>query len=126
MLTQELTGRTACQGQGEVQGIARVLRNVADIERLQPEDILICEMTTPEWTMAFGKVRGIVTRVGGALCHAAIVAREFGLPCIVSVEGALDIPDGHIVTLNTRGRGGTVNVGEMAKVKKTRAKKVKA
>jgi len=95
-----------------------VLRTVADIDRLTPGDILICEMTTPEWTMAFGKVSGIVTRVGGALCHAAIVAREFNLPCVVNCADAFSIADGQIVTLNVQDREARVHVRSAKPVRK--------
>lgn len=62
---------------------------------------MICNMTTPEWTPAFRHVAGLATQQGSLLCHAAIVAREYGLPTIVAVKGLLNgIKDGDLVEID--------------------------
>lgn len=72
---------------GTAEGPARVVRAIEEFERVQPGDILVCPLTNPSWTVLFPRVAGLVTDSGGALSHAAIVAREYGVP---SVVGALD------------------------------------
>jgi phosphoenolpyruvate synthase/pyruvate phosphate dikinase len=72
---------------GTVEGRARVVRELADAH---PEegDILVTTFTDPSWTPVFLSVAGLVTEVGGAMTHGAVVAREYGLPAVVGVEGA--------------------------------------
>jgi pyruvate,water dikinase len=63
--------------------------------RIQAGDILVTTTTTPAWTPLFPSLAGLVTETGGILSHAAIVAREYGLPCVVGVQGATtSIPEG--------------------------------
>lgn len=86
---------------GVVTGIARVIESLAEIDKLQMNDILITKFTDTGWTSKFAILKGIVTEYGGILCHAAIVSREYGIPCIVSVEGATKkIKDGSTVSVN--------------------------
>ncbi len=63
-------------------------------------DILVAEMTTPDWVPLMTRARAIVTLKGGKTCHAAIVSREKGIPCIVGFAGALDLPTGEVATVN--------------------------
>lgn len=85
----------------KVTATARVVESLADIEKLQPGDILVTKYTDTGWTSKFAILSGIVTEYGGILCHAAIVSREYGIPCIVCVEQALNvIKDGSTITLN--------------------------
>ena len=88
---------------GTVTGRARVLTKVEDVESIEKGDILICKMTTPEWMDAFSKVGAIVTQEGGSLCHAAIVARAYGMPCIVGAAKVMEIKDGEQVTVAANG-----------------------
>jgi pyruvate,water dikinase len=72
---------------GRARGIARVVSGPDDFERFQKGDVLVAHATSPIWTPLFGIASAAVTEVGGQFAHAAIVAREFGIPL---VDGALD------------------------------------
>jgi pyruvate,water dikinase len=90
---RELTGIGVCSGLAT--GTARVVTDPADPRELQPGDILVAPITDPAWTPLFLAVAGVVVDVGAHLSHAAIVARELGIPAVVSVTGASStIPDG--------------------------------
>ncbi|HEY8838178.1 MAG TPA: PEP-utilizing enzyme [Dehalococcoidia bacterium] len=86
---------------GTATGTARVVRTLADAGRLEEGDILVCEMTTPAWTPLFASLTGVVADSGGALSHCAVVAREYGLPCVVGTRtGSRTIPDGARITID--------------------------
>ncbi|NTU60510.1 MAG: PEP-utilizing enzyme, mobile region [Deltaproteobacteria bacterium] len=68
---------------GVVEGPVRVCRTAADMHTLQEGEILVSPTTSPSWAPAFTKIRAAVTDVGGIMCHAAIVCREYGLPAVV-------------------------------------------
>ncbi len=86
---------------GIVTGTARVIEGIKDIEKIKPHDILVTVYTDTGWTSKFAEISGIVTERGGILCHAAIVAREYGIPCVVSVEDATTtIIDGSTIEVN--------------------------
>jgi pyruvate,water dikinase len=91
---------------GSVRGTARVLANVADGTALEPGDILVARSTDPSWTPLFMIAGGVVLEEGGPLSHAAIVAREFGVPAVLKVRGATKVLiDGEQVTVDgTTGR----------------------
>lgn len=72
-------------------GRVRVARSPETAGKLQPGEILVCRLTLPEWVPYLTRANAIVTDQGGRLCHAAIVAREFGIPAVVGVEGATRI-----------------------------------
>jgi pyruvate,water dikinase len=94
---------------GVVTGRARIVRGLEEADDLQEGDILVCPSTSPPWTPYFAVVRGIVTNSGGVLSHAAIEAREYGIPAVVGTLRATDlIPDGATVTLD--GAAGTVTI----------------
>ena len=91
-------------GDQEVRGPARVVTSPADIEHFKEREILVARFTDPTWTPLFPKAAGIITEIGGWLSHAAIVAREYNLPAIVGVPGAMDnITTGEIVHLGLDG-----------------------
>ena len=93
------TGTTACTG--HVSGTARVLRDVTESERLSPGDILVTKQTDPGWGPVFFLISGLVIERGGMLSHGAILAREFGIPCVVGIRDATRaIPDGAMITLD--------------------------
>jgi phosphohistidine swiveling domain-containing protein len=93
---------------GIVSGIARVIKTQQELGRVAPGEILVCNSTDPGWTAAFNVISGIVTETGGALAHAACLAREYGLPG-VQVAGAMKhIPDGARITLD--GSAGRLNI----------------
>ena len=73
---------------GVVEGPARVVKSPAEFDQLQPEDIMVCQMTNPGWIIAFSKIAGLVTDTGGALSHPAVVSREFGIPCVCGCVNA--------------------------------------
>ncbi len=73
---------------GQVVGLARVVESEADMEALRPGEILVCRMSTPDWLPYLHRIRGIVTDIGGAVCHAAVVARELGVPCVTGCRDA--------------------------------------
>ena len=92
---------------GRVTATARVVKDLTEIDRLQQGDILITKFTDTGWTPKFAILAGIVTEYGGILCHAAIVAREYGIPAIVCCKDALSkITDGQKITID--GAAGTV------------------
>ncbi len=73
---------------GRVRGRARVIRSLAEGGELAPGEIIVARSTDPSWTPLFLSAGGIVLEEGGPLSHAAIVAREFGLPAVLNVKGA--------------------------------------
>jgi pyruvate,water dikinase len=81
-----LTGQAVGQKIGV--GRVRVVGDVAQLEHIQQGEVLVAEMTNPDWEPAMRRVSAIVTDKGGRTAHAAIVSREFGLPCIVGTEDA--------------------------------------
>ncbi|MER3543958.1 MAG: hypothetical protein C4311_04960 [Chloroflexota bacterium] len=94
---------------GLARGPARVLRSLAEVTRLQPGDILVTETTAPPWTPLFAIVAAIVTDTGGVLSHAAILAREFGIPAVVGTGQATKlIRDGQMLEVD--GSAGLVRI----------------
>ncbi|HPX36865.1 MAG TPA: phosphoenolpyruvate synthase [Mycobacterium sp.] len=91
---------------GEASGVVRVLADVADGSRMQDGEVLVAKMTNPDWLPTMRRASALVTDSGGMTCHAAIVARELGVPCIVGARTATkDLKDGTVVTVDgTRGR----------------------
>ena len=94
-------------------GKARVIRTLADMSKVQPGDVLIADMTDPDWEPVMKRAAAIVTNRGGRTCHAAIIARELGVPAVVGTGNALDmIPDGADVTVScAEGDTGTIYEG---------------
>jgi pyruvate,water dikinase len=76
---------------GVVEGPVRVCRTVAEIAALQEGEVLVCPTTSPSWATAFTKIKAAVTDVGGIMCHAAIVCREYGLPAVVGTGTATQV-----------------------------------
>jgi rifampicin phosphotransferase len=86
---------------GTVQGTAKVVRSLLEASKLQPGDIMVCEMTVPTWVPLFATVSAIVADSGGILSHCAIVAREFRLPAVVGTHiGTAIIKDGMTITVD--------------------------
>ena len=90
---------------GTVRGTAKVVRDLAEANKLTQGDILVCEMTLPPWTPLFAIAAGVVTESGGILSHSAIVAREYRIPCVVGTAVCTRvIKDGQTITVDgTRG-----------------------
>ena len=94
---------------GVATGRARVIRTLAESERLEDGDILVCDTTTPAWTPLFASIGGVVADSGGALSHGAVVAREYGIPAVMGTRvGTQVIPDGARVTID--GAAGVVRI----------------
>ena len=94
---------------GKVTGIVRVVEDVSHISELQKGDILVTSATNIGWTLAFPKVLAVVTDIGAPLSHAAIVAREFGIPAVVGCGNATTVlKTGDLVTVD--GAAGTVTI----------------
>ncbi|WP_240125239.1 phosphoenolpyruvate synthase [Thermomonas alba] len=82
-------------------GTARVVRTLEDMHKVQPGDVLIADMTDPDWEPVMKRSAAIVTNRGGRTCHAAIIARELGVPAVVGTGNALEtIRDGDTVTVS--------------------------
>ncbi len=82
-------------------GTAKVIRSVSEMNRVQPGDVLVSDMTDPDWEPVMKRAAAIVTNRGGRTCHAAIIARELGIPAVVGCGNATDaIQDGMEVTVS--------------------------
>ncbi|SNS77315.1 phosphoenolpyruvate synthase [Noviherbaspirillum humi] len=82
-------------------GPVRVIRDPAEMERVQPGDVLVADMTDPNWEPVMKRAAAIVTNRGGRTCHAAIIARELGVPAVVGCGNATDmLKDGTLVTVS--------------------------
>jgi pyruvate,water dikinase len=94
-----VTGRSVGDRIG--QGRARVIRSTADLEQLEQGEVLVTEMTDPDWEPVLRRASAIITDRGGRTCHAAIVSRELGIPAVVGTErGTTTVPDGGEVTVS--------------------------
>ncbi len=119
--------RYALQGKGEViaegravgakigAGVARVVKSLDDMNRVQPGDVLIADMTDPDWEPVMKRASAIVTNRGGRTCHAAIIARELGVPAVVGSGNATQvIQDGQEVTVScAEGDTGFIYAGKL-------------
>lgn len=94
---------------GKVQGIARVVRSLAEAEKLKLGEILVAETTAPPWTPLFATAAAIVTDTGGFLSHCAVVAREYRIPAVVGTGVATKtIRDGQMIEVD--GDAGLVRI----------------
>ncbi len=94
---------------GVVRGTARFIPTLSEVERLSAGEILVTYATAPPWTPLFAVAGGIVTDVGGALSHCAVVAREYGIPAVVGTKVATQrIKDGMLITVD--GTNGVVRI----------------
>lgn len=123
--TKQILERYTLQGTGDVlaegrsigqrigQGKARIIRDVSEMNRVQPGDVLISDMTDPDWEPVMKRASAIVTNRGGRTCHAAIIARELGIPAVVGCGDATKtITDGDEVTVScAEGDNGYVYAG---------------
>jgi pyruvate,water dikinase len=107
------TGRSVGEKIG--QGRARVIRSTADLEQLQKGEVLVTEMTDPDWEPVMKRAAAVVTDRGGRTCHAAIVSRELGIPAIVGTgNGTTTITGGQDVTVScAEGEEGFVYRGRL-------------
>ncbi|HWV69370.1 phosphoenolpyruvate synthase, partial [Chitinophaga sp.] len=105
----------AAVGEKTATGTARVLQSPSEAGKLQPGDIVVTENISPDWDPVLKKVAGIVTNSGGRTSHAAIVARELGVPAIVgAVNATVKIRDGAAITVScSEGKQGHVYEGTL-------------
>jgi pyruvate,water dikinase len=95
---------------GVVQGRVKVLQYASE-KKLRPGEILVARATDPGWTPLFINARGIILEIGGALQHGAVVAREYGIPCVSGLDDATRLlKDGQLVEVD--GSNGTVRILE--------------
>lgn len=107
---ETLTGVSGCPGVAT--GRARVMLTPDDPSALEPGEVLVAPITDPSWTPLFVAAEAVICDVGSPFSHAAIVSRELGIPCVVSVTGATErIPDGALVEVD--GAAATVRVLEV-------------
>ena len=95
---------------GRVTGVARVVHNMSELNRVKPGDILVTNSTDPGWTPVFLLIRGLVLETGGILAHGTVLSREYGLPAVTSVRNATSlIKDGELIAID--GSRGTISIG---------------
>jgi Phosphoenolpyruvate synthase/pyruvate phosphate dikinase len=93
------TGRAIGQKIGA--GPVRVIHDPSEMDRVQPGDVLVADMTDPNWEPVMKRAAAIVTNRGGRTCHAAIIARELGVPAVVGCGDATDVlKEGALVTVS--------------------------
>lgn len=108
-------------------GPVKIIKKVSNINKFKKGEVLVTKMTDPDWVSIFPKAAAIITEEGGPTCHAAIVSREMGIPCIVGVRNVFKkIKNGQIVTVDcTQGRTGRIFAKRVAfKVKKINLKEI--
>ncbi|WP_290525229.1 phosphoenolpyruvate synthase [Alcanivorax sp.] len=110
------TGKVLVEGRSIGQrigaGVVRVVHSIKEMDKVQPGDVLVTDMTDPDWEPVMKRAAAIVTNRGGRTCHAAIIARELGVPAIVGCGDATDVlKDGMEVTASCA-EGDTGNIYE--------------
>jgi len=94
-----ITGRAIGQKIGS--GRVRIVGDISDMDQVQPGDVLVTDMTDPNWEPVMKRAAAIVTNRGGRTCHAAIIARELGIPAVVGCGDATDVlTEGSMVTVS--------------------------
>ena len=103
----KLKGRGAVLAEGRAigqkigTGPVRIVHSIAEMDSVQPGDVLVTDMTDPNWEPVMKRASAIVTNRGGRTCHAAIIARELGIPAVVGCGDATDhLKDGMLVTVS--------------------------
>ncbi len=96
-------------------GPARIIRSTREMSRVQAGDVLVSDMTDPDWEPVMKRASAIVTNRGGRTCHAAIIARELGIPAVVGCSDATTaVTDGQLVTVScAEGDTGVVYEGQL-------------
>ncbi|AMA46468.1 phosphoenolpyruvate synthase [Pseudomonas alabamensis] len=96
-------------------GKVRVIKDVSEMDKVQPGDVLVSDMTDPDWEPVMKRASAIVTNRGGRTCHAAIIARELGIPAVVGCGNATQLlKDGQGVTVScAEGDTGYIFEGEL-------------
>ena len=103
-----VSGRAIGQKVGT--GPVRLVNHISEMDKVQPGDVLVTDMTDPNWEPVMKRASAIVTNRGGRTCHAAIIARELGIPAVVGCGNATDrLKDGQLVTVSCA-EGDTGNI----------------
>ena len=112
-------GDVICEGRSIGQrigaGTVRVVNSIHEMDKVQPGDVLVSDMTDPDWEPVMKRAAAIITSRGGRTCHAAIIARELGVPAIVGCGNATDLlTDGQAVTVScAEGDTGYIYEGQL-------------
>tara|TARA_Y100000034_G_scaffold136299_1_gene212048 strand:- start:914 stop:3229 length:2316 start_codon:yes stop_codon:yes gene_type:complete len=114
--TQELKGEVILKGLNASPGVSsgpvRIIKDISELNKIQKGDVLVTEMTNPDYVVAMKKATAIVTNEGGVTAHAAIVSRELGIPAVVGTEKATEtLQDGQIITVD--GEHGKIYKGDL-------------
>lgn len=104
--SRTLTGIPSSRGY--YRGAVRVIRQAADFDKLQRGEVLVIPYSDVSWTPLFTRAGAVIAEAGGILSHSSIVAREYNLPCVVSVSGACRLPDG--IEVSVDGYKGAVHI----------------
>jgi len=123
----EELGEILLKGIGASPGLAsgkvKIIHDIKEIDKIEEGDVLVTKMTTPDMVPAMKKASAIVTDDGGLTCHAAIISRELGTPCVVGTQRATEVlKDNMVVTVD--GEKGIVYRGEIKKEKIERGKDI--
>jgi pyruvate,water dikinase len=123
--TEAIQGTSILEGHGASPGVAsgivKIVHDASELNKIQKGDILVTKMTNPDFVVAMERSAAIVTDEGGITCHAAIVSRELGIPCIVGTRTATQVlKEGMKITVDAT--NGKVYSGEM-KIKEEKTKK---
>ncbi len=109
----EIILKGAAASLGCASGPVKIIHKPTEIDKINQGDVLVTEMTTPDYVPAMRRASAIVTDVGGRTCHAAIVSRELGIPCVVGTGTATSVlKTGQVITVD--GSKGTVYKGQVA------------
>jgi len=84
-----IEGKVASQGQ--ITGRVKIIKSASHLDKLEKGDVLVTTMTTPDFVVGMSRASAIITDEGGITCHAAIVSREFNLPCVVGTSTATQL-----------------------------------
>ncbi|GFN34566.1 phosphoenolpyruvate synthase [Tepidimicrobium xylanilyticum] len=102
-------------------GKVKKIKDISEISRIEEGDVLVTVMTNPDMVPAMRRANAVVTEEGGRTCHAAIVSRELGIPCIVGAKGAMEIlEEGDVITVDAK--RGVVYEGAVLKEEKEEIK----
>lgn len=103
----EFSGLGASRGKSK--GPARIIRRIEELDAVEPGDILVAETIDPGWTSVFPMLGGVITETGGILSHGALLAREYGVPAVMGITGAMKALEG-ISEVVIDGSQGTVEI----------------
>lgn len=76
---------------GKTQGVVKVVRKLSELHKVKNGDIIVVSESSPAWTVGMMRAAGLVSEHGGIICHAAIIAREMGIPCVVNINSITTI-----------------------------------